>query len=170
MANEWTHPQQNAPILQPFFLEDGKTIDPIWQRWFQRLVRWDSGSFERLIGTANQVIITDNGDGTYTFSLPQDIDEDADVIFATLTLDNEGLHLLDTNASHDLIIKPGSDLTADRILTFTTGDAARTITLTGNPILDDWFDQEVKTTSSPTFVDVTLTQNANWILQQQVFS
>lgn len=47
----------------------------------------------------------------------------------TLTVANEGLHLLDTNASHDLIIKPGSDLTADRTLTLTTGDANRTLTL-----------------------------------------
>jgi len=51
----------------------------------------------------------------------------SDVVFATLTLGNAGLHLLDTNASHDLIITPGSDLTADRVLTITTGDAARTL-------------------------------------------
>ena len=69
----------------------------------------------------------------------------------TITIPNEGLHLLDTNASHDLIIKPGSDLTADRILTITTGDAARAITLSGNPILADWFDQNVKSGQSPTF-------------------
>lgn len=48
---------------------------------------------------------------------------------ATLTLPNTGLHILDTNASHDLIIVPGSDLTADRNLTLTTGDAARAVTL-----------------------------------------
>jgi hypothetical protein len=69
----------------------------------------------------------------------------------TLTLPNTGLHLLDTNASHDLIIVPGSDLTVDRNLTITTGDAARTVTLNGNPTLNDWFDQDVKTTSSPSF-------------------
>lgn len=45
------------------------------------------------------------------------------------TLLNAGLHLLDTNASHDLILAPGSDLTADRILTITTGDAARLLSL-----------------------------------------
>lgn len=48
------------------------------------------------------------------------------------TIPNTGLHLLDTNASHDLIVKPGSDLTADRTLTVTTGDADRTVTLSGN--------------------------------------
>lgn len=53
----------------------------------------------------------------------------------TLTVANEGLHLLDTNASHDLIIKPGSDLTADRTLTLTTGDSNRTVTLNGDTTL-----------------------------------
>jgi hypothetical protein len=51
---------------------------------------------------------------------------------ADQTFTNEGIHILDTNASHDLILKAGSDLTADRILTFTTGDVARTITLSGD--------------------------------------
>lgn len=74
---------------------------------------------------------------------------------ATLTLPNEGLHILDTGGDHDLIIKPGTNLGADRILTLTTGDAARTITLSGNPTLDDWFDQGVKQADSPTFVNIT---------------
>lgn len=52
-----------------------------------------------------------------------------------LTLTNTGLHLLDTDASHDLIVKPGSDLTADRTLTITTGDADRTLTLSGDVTL-----------------------------------
>jgi len=60
------------------------------------------------------------------------IQQNRDVLFASgsiLTLQNTGLHLLDTNASHDLIIKPGSDLTADRTLTLTTNDADLTLTL-----------------------------------------
>ena len=89
------------------------------------------------------------------------------------TFTNTGLHIFDTDASHDLIIKPGSDLGADRTLTLTTGDAARTITLSGNPTLDDWFDQAVKAASSPTFNNLTLTtltETASIILMQQVFS
>jgi len=50
----------------------------------------------------------------------------------TLTLKNTGLHLLDTDASHDLIVKPGSNLTQDRTLTVTTGDADRTLSLGGD--------------------------------------
>lgn len=68
-----------------------------------------------------------------------------------LTFPNSGLHILDTNASHDLVIVPGSDLTADRNLTITTGDAARTVTINGNTTLGDWFDQSVKTGATPTF-------------------
>lgn len=40
--------------------------------------------------------------------------------------------ILDTNASHELRIACGSDLTAHRILTFTTGDAPRTVTISGD--------------------------------------
>jgi len=77
-------------------------------------------------------------------------------ITTDITIPNAGLHILDTNASHDLIIAPGSDLTADRTLTVTTGDAARTITLSGNPTLADWFDQSVKAAGTPTFAQLTV--------------
>ncbi len=73
-----------------------------------------------------------------------------------LTLPNSGLHVLDTGGDHDLIITPGTDLGADRILTLTTGDAARTITLSGNPTLSDWFDQGVKVADSPQFTGIEL--------------
>lgn len=62
------------------------------------------------------------------------------------------LGLVDTNASHHLRLSCGSNLTADRTLTFTTGDSARTITLNGNPTLNNWFDQDVRTSASPSFV------------------
>ena len=51
----------------------------------------------------------------------------------------------------------GSAITADRALTLTTGDYARTITLSGNPTLADWFDQGVKAASTPSFAAVKLT-------------
>ena len=43
-----------------------------------------------------------------------------------------GVGLIDTDASHSLILKAGSNLTADRIVTITTGDAARILTLAGD--------------------------------------
>lgn len=98
-----------------------------------------------LTGTASQITIT-NAAGSITISIPNP---------AAITFANNGLHILDTNASHDLIITPGSNLTADRILTLITGDVARTITLNGDPTLADWFDQAIKTSSSPTFAALT---------------
>lgn len=99
--------------------------------------------YKSLLGTSNQITVThaavDAGDVSYstiTLATPQDIDTDADVVFDTCTLDNNGLHLLDTNASHDLIVTPGSDLTADRVLTLTTGDAARTLSIEADSIVN----------------------------------
>jgi hypothetical protein len=89
----------------------------------------DTFTGRTLTGTANQLTVT-NGDGVAgnpTVSLPADV-----LIPTVLTVPNTGLHILDTNASHDLIVKPGSDITADRTLTITTGDADRTLTLSGN--------------------------------------
>ncbi len=54
------------------------------------------------------------------------------VTAGTLTVPNAGFALLDTNASHALYLTPGSNLTANRTLTLVTGDADRTLTLTGN--------------------------------------
>jgi len=89
------------------------------------------------------------------------VKQDQSPTFVGVSLGNEGLQLLDTGADNFLIIKPGSDLSANRILTITTGDAARTITLSGNPTLADWFDQAVKQASAPTFDDLTITTPVN---------
>ncbi len=71
-----------------------------------------------------------------------------------------GVPVYDTNSSHILYLKAGSDITANKPLTFTTGDSDRTITLSGNPTLADWFDQAVKTTSSSILGDVTIGASA----------
>lgn len=74
---------------------------------------------------------------------------------ATLTLPNTGLHLLDTDGSHDVIVKPGSDVTADRTLTISTGDADRaldisasdvTVSTFGASLIDDADDAAARTT------------------------
>ena len=103
------------------------------------IVRWDSTG-----GTSIQnsnVVIDDSGNVTGVTSI---------------TVGTAGLHLFDTAASHDLIVVVGSNLTADRNLTITTGDAARTLTLSGDPTIADWFDQSVKTSASVVFADATL--------------
>lgn len=84
----------------------------------------DTFAGRTITGTANQITAT-NGDGVSgnpTLSLPADV-----LIPTVITVPNTGMHILDTNASHDLIIAPGSDLSADRTLTLTTGDADRTL-------------------------------------------
>ena len=90
---------------------------------------------------------TIDGDSTYTFSSTNsavivvsdgsNLRKGGNVALglvsgATITLANTGLHILDSNASHDLIIKPGSNLTGDKTLTLTTGDADRTLSMGGN--------------------------------------
>jgi len=67
------------------------------------------------------------------------------------TFDAGGIGIWDINKTHKLLLGTTSDLTADRNLTFVPGDASRTITLSGNPTLADWFDQAVKTSSTPIF-------------------
>lgn len=83
---------------------------------------------------------------------------------ATTVFLNTGLTVLDIDASHALAIVPGSNITANRTLTLTTGDADRTLTLNGNPTLDDWFNQSVKTTASPTFAQLTLSTAVSKII------
>lgn len=81
-----------------------------------------------ITGTASQITAT-NGDGVAgnpTLSLPADV-----LIPTVLTVPNAGLHILDTNATHDLIISPGSNITADRTFTLTTGDNDRTLDISG---------------------------------------
>ena len=69
-----------------------------------------------------------------------------------LPCDVGDVRLPDSDGTHSVVFRTSSDLTADRILTVVPGDAARTVTLSGNPTLNDWFDQSVKTTgTAPSF-------------------
>ena len=80
--------------------------------------------------TDNAIARWDGTGGTLLQNSGVIIDDTDNVTgMATLTLPNTGLHLLDTDASHDLIIAPGTNLTADRTVTLTTPDAALTLNL-----------------------------------------
>ncbi len=93
-------------------------------------------------------ITTTAGTDTVTWAIGQSVAVSATPSFAAVKV-------ADTNASHYLRIIAGSDLSADRDLTITTGDAARTLTLSASVTLD----QSVATTSSPTFKGpLTITQ------------
>lgn len=56
----------------------------------------------------------------------------ANTDITSVELNNTGLTIDDTDASHQLSIIPGSNLTADRTLTVTTGDANRVLTFAGD--------------------------------------
>ena len=58
---------------------------------------------------------------------------------------------LDSDQSHFLRHLAGSNLSDHRDLTWVTGDVDRQAILQGDPTLDDWFDQSVKSSASPTF-------------------
>lgn len=72
-----------------------------------------------------------------------------------------GVAIADSDSSHNLRLKTDSNLTTDRNLKFNPGDAARTVTLIGDPTLGNWFDQDVKTTALPTFAGATFSGNVN---------
>lgn len=56
--------------------------------------------------------------------------------FKTITISNNtGLHIADTAEGHDLVIRAASELTLERILSISTGDADKTLTLNGNATL-----------------------------------
>src|SRR3990167_2153650 len=54
----------------------------------------------------------------------------SDLVTVTGMFANTSLRVADTNASHALVITPGSNITTDRIFTLTTGDAAVTANFT----------------------------------------
>ena len=84
---------------------------------------------------AKIAITTDASSDTVTIATTGAAASGANTDITSVYLNNTGLKIKDTNASHGLSIVPGSDLTADRVLTITTGDAARTVTINGNTTL-----------------------------------
>lgn len=88
---------------------------------------------------------------------------DGDTLTSGLTFPLAGLHILDTNASHDLILSPGSNITADRTLTITTGDANRALTLAGDATISGTNTGDVTLAGTPdylTLANQVLTRNA----------
>jgi len=95
--------------------------------------------------------ITLGGDADLTWN------KSTNVLTTTGVVKADSLKINDSDDSNTLEIKTTSNLTGDKALTLITGDADRTITLSGNPTISDWFDQAVKQASSPTFAALTLT-------------
>jgi len=83
------------------------------------------------------------------------LDETDDYVMNSLEVANTGLRAKDTDASHYLAFKPGTNLTDNRTLTITTGDSDRTldisaadvtITAAGSSVLDDATVEDMRTT------------------------
>ena len=94
------------------------------------------GSIAQGGATDGQSLLWNNSGGTWEPGTPGgggDV-SDGDTLSTGLTFPNGGLHILDSNGSHDLIISPGSDLSADRTLTVTTGDANRTLDISAGSV------------------------------------
>ena len=112
-------------------------------------------------GTANQITSSAgaqdlSANRTWTLSFPVDI-----LIPTVVTVPNVGLHLLDTDASHDLIVKPGSNLTADRTLTITTGDADRTLTIDASATLNGGTHSGTNTGDQSLFSTIAVSGQSN---------
>lgn len=95
------------------------------------------------------------GDGTWATPAGGGDVSDGDTLSTGLTFPNTGLHLLDTNGSHDLIIAPGSDLSADRTLTITTGDSARTLTMSGDATISGTNTGDVTLAGTPDYITIS---------------
>lgn len=84
------------------------------------------------IGHATDTTITRDSAGQIAVEGVKVLMATSDILIPTvITVPNSGLHLLDTDGSHDLIVKPGSNLTGDKTLTVTTGDNNRTLDISG---------------------------------------
>jgi len=94
------------------------------------------------------VISDETGSGALMFGTSPTITTD-------ITIPNTGLHLLDTDSSHDLIIAPGSNLTADRTLTITTGDADRTLTISASATISGTNTGDVTLSGTPDYITIT---------------
>ncbi|MGE3278033.1 MAG: hypothetical protein AB7O67_23220 [Vicinamibacterales bacterium] len=102
--------------------------------------------------TAGTVISPDEVNANFAL-LGSALNRTDGIVTSTITVPNTGLHLLDTDASHDLIVAPGSNLTADHTLTVTTGDADRTVTIGGDATIS----QDYSTSGTPSFAGLTVT-------------
>ncbi len=106
-----------------------------------------------ITGAADRTI-TLSGNPTLADWFDQSVKQAASPSFVTI-------YLYDSNQSNGLRFRWNEDRVADQTLDFITGAADRTITLSGNPTLADWFDQAVKAASAVTFATVDTGQGAN---------
>jgi hypothetical protein len=78
-------------------------------------------------------------------------------------VETNGIKIKDAGTNLFTLISSDStpNYTTDRTLTIDLQNASKTLTLQGSPTLDDWFNQAVKSTSSPTFINGSFTGDVN---------
>lgn len=108
----------------------------------------DTWAQRSITGTGSQIVVT-NGSGV---AGNINIALDPDPIVTSLSVGASGLLIRDTDLSHYLIFAVGSNLTANRTFTLTTGDADRTLTMAGNATISgtNTGDQTITLTSDVT--------------------
>jgi uncharacterized membrane protein len=84
--------------------------------------------------TDNAFVRFDGTGGKTVQNSSATLDDSGNATFTSSTLNNTGLKIKDTDASHVLSIVPGSNLTADRTLTITSGDANRTLDISADNV------------------------------------
>ena len=87
---------------------------------------WDSGN-DGAASTLDADLLDGSSSAAFAAS-------GANTNLTSVYLDNTGLKLKDTNATHGLSLVPGSNITADRALTITTGDADRTLDISAGSV------------------------------------
>lgn len=90
-----------------------------------------------------------------TTDLAAKADAGANTDITSVELSNTGLTIDDTDASHQLSIIPGSNLTADRTLTVNTGDANRALTLAGDATISGTNSGDVTLAGTPDYITIS---------------
>jgi len=114
-------------------LVDGQvlTYDSGTSKWVNESVTGSGDVVGPASATDNAIVRFDGTSGKLIQNSAVTI-ADTTGVTTGMVFPNTGLNVQDTNASHTLNIKPGSDITANRTLTLTTGDADRTISVGGD--------------------------------------
>jgi hypothetical protein len=108
-------------IKCPGITFSGSATGPRFLSHFNGSIDTGSGSLTYLPGDSAGSVLDG---GTYIGS----------TVYFGAQFGNSGLRLLDTNDSHYLTVAPGSNLTANRTLTLTTGDADRTLDISAGSV------------------------------------
>lgn len=79
----------------------------------------------------------------------------ANTVTGSVQFDGDALRVLDAGADHYLTITPGSDLSANRVFTLTTGDAARNLTMSGDATISGTNSGDVTLAGTPDYITIS---------------